>query len=569
MKITKFFKKYFENKYSSIYKHAKKLFVFDIILLILAIFLFGSAIFWFFWQPSISSQVEINFAYSSEKIISGEDLDIFITYKNNSKFDLEETTLSLHLPVGFVLNKAKNDQVSNSNSINLGQIKPGGNGKIIISGQLIGDTTQTDKILAILSYKIGKTNKIDQKKELGLIHYDKAEVRSEINFEKTTFPDKNVPFTIKLFNISQKTIEGMSLELPSFLNLEQQTPSILTPNQEIILQGIAKIPKTLGQLPFSYSLIRKFNNHSFIQQKENLFFEVRSPDIGLNLEPQTVYAYLNSGDTLKIRVEFDNLSGNLLQDQKLVLFDKNNVLDLENTAKINNLKIDGQNLIIDRFTRNIFQSGSAIKSDEFILTLKIKDDAGSFASALFLEPIFSANLFDSEVGFTTKGKAIEIPLASLLQTKIQARYYTISQDQIGRGPLPPQVGHPTKYWIYLDIQNGANELKNFKFIANPGKNVIFTGKQSVNYGYEMTFENQEAIWKKDSVFASTSFGLYFEVEVTPDQNDLGDNLQLLKNAKITAVDAMTGKNYEINLGEVNNKLQENDEGSKFGSEVIK
>ncbi len=569
MKITKFFKKYFENKYSSIYKHAKKLFVFDIILLILAIFLFGSAIFWFFWQPSISSQVEINFAYSSEKIISGEDLDIFITYKNNSKFDLEETTLSLHLPAGFVLNKAKNDQLSDSNSINLGQIKPGGNDKITISGQLVGDATQSDKILAILSYKIGKTNKIDQKKELELINYDKTEIMSEINFEKTTFPDKEVPFSIKISNISQKTIEGVDLELPNFLNLEQQSPNVLLPKQEIILQGLAKIPKTLGQLPFSYSLVRKFNNHNFIQQKENLFFEVRSPDIGLTLEPQTVYAYLNSGDTLKIRVEFDNLSGNLLQDQKLVLFDKNNVLDLENTAKINNLKIDGQNLIIDRFTRNIFQSGSAIKSDEFILTLKIKDDAGSFASALFLEPIFSANLFDSEIGFVTKEKAIEIPLASLLQTKIQARYYTISQDQIGRGPLPPQVGQPTKYWIYLDIQNGANELKNFKFIANPGKNVIFTGKQSVNYGYEMTFENQEAIWKKDSVFASTSFGLYFEVEVTPDQNDLGDNLQLLKNAKIIAVDAMTGKNYEINLGEVNNKLQENDEGSKFGSEVIK
>jgi len=569
MKITKFLKKYFTNKYQGVYRHAKKLFVFDIILLILAVFLFSSAIFWFFWQPSIASQVEINFAYSSEKIISGEDLDIFITYKNNSKIDLEESALSLHLPAGFVLNKDKNEQISDSNSINLGQIKPGGNGKITISGQLIGDTTKTDKILAILSYKIGKTNKIDQKKELGLINYGDSEIKSEISFEKTTFPDKEVPFTIKLSNISQKTIEGIGLELPSFLNPEQQIPDVLTPNQELILQGIAKIPKTLGQLPFSYSLVRKFNNHNFIQQKENLFFDVLSPDIGLNLEPQTVYSYLNSGDTLKIRVEFDNLSGNLLQDQKLILFDKNNVLDLENIAKINDLKTEDQNLIIDRFARNIFQSGSAIKSDEFILTLKIKDNAGSFASALFLEPIFSANLFGSTIGFIAKSEAVEIPITSLLQTKIQARYFTPSQDQIGRGPLPPQVGQPTKYWIYLDIQNGANELKNFNITATPGRNVTFTGKQSINYGHEMNFDEKTATWKKDSVSASTSFSLYFEIEATPDQNNLGDNLQLLKGVKITATDAITQKNYEINLGEVNNKLQENDEGSKFGSEVIK
>lgn len=156
MKITKFLKKYFTNKYQGVYRHAKKLFVFDIILLILAVFLFSSAIFWFFWQPSIASKVEINFAYSSEKIVSGEDLDIFITYQNNSKLNLEEAVLSLHLPTGFVLNKAKNDQISESNSIDLGLISPGGNGKITICGQLIGDTTKTDKILAILSYKIGK-----------------------------------------------------------------------------------------------------------------------------------------------------------------------------------------------------------------------------------------------------------------------------------------------------------------------------------------------------------------------------------------------------------------------------
>lgn len=569
MKITKFLKKYFTNKYQGVYRHAKKLFVFDIILLILAVFLFSSAIFWFFWQPSIASKVEINFAYSSEKIVSGEDLDIFITYQNNSKLNLEEAVLSLHLPTGFVLNKAKNDQISESNSIDLGLISPGGNGKITICGQLIGDTTKTDKILAILSYKIGKTNKIDQKKELGLINYDESEIKSEISFEKTTFPDKEVPFTIKLSNISQKTIEGIGLELPSFLNLEQSAPDVLSPKQELILQGVAKIPKTLGQLPFSYSLVRKFNNHNFIQQKENLFFDVLSPDIGLNLEPQTIYSYLNSDDTLKVNVEFDNLSGNLLQDQKLILFDKNSVLDLENTARINNLKTDGQNLIIDRFARNIFQNGAMIKSDEFILYLKIKNTAGAFASSLFLEPTFSANLFGSDVGFITKGKVLEIPLTSLLQTKIQARYYTPSQDQIGRGPLPPQIGQPTKYWVYLDIQNGANELKNFRFIANLGKNTTFTGKQSVNYGYEMNFDEKTATWEKDAISASTSFNLYFEVEVTPDQNDLGDNLQLLKNAKIIAVDAMTGKNYEINLGEVNNKLQENDEGSKFGSEVIK
>ncbi len=567
MKINKFLKKYFTNKYHGIYRHSKKLFVFDIILLILAVSLLGSTVFWFFWQPSIASEIEISLAYSSENIISGEEIELFLDYKNNSKLDLNETVLSLHFPDGFLLNKEKNPQISGTNSLALGQICPGGNGKLTIYGQIVGNVTENDKILAILTYKIGKSAKIDQKEELFFINYAGSQLKAELDMEKDVFPDKELPFSLKLANLSENDIEGITVNLPAFFNISQKIPQIISGNEEITIQGTVKIPKTLGQFPFSYSITREFNSKRFIQQTENLHFNVLPPDISIKLTPQTIYSYLESGDTLKIQVDFENLSGNMLENQVLVLQDINNTLDLENTAKLNNIEQNGQELILDKNFRSIFQNGSSDRSDSFVLALKLKENAGLLSPALYLKSNFSANISDSDLKFTTFEDELKLSISSVLQTEAKARYYTKSGDQIGRGPLPPQIGQATKYWIYLDIQNGANELINFEVTAIPGKNTAFTGKQSIDYGREITF-GDIALWQKDIISASTSFGLYFEVENIPEKNDLGKNLELIKEIKITATDKITGKKYEIELGTINNELQKDDEGIEFGSEVV-
>ncbi len=439
-----------------------------------------------------------------------------------------------------------------------------------IIGQIIGNTTEKDKITAILTYKIGSSNKIDQKKEMGLIEYFGAEIKSELSIEKTTFPDKKLPFRIKIANISEKTIDNISLVLPNFAKIspavaksfgeaQQKTTVSLLPGQEITFNGVFEIQKTIGKVPFSYQITRKQNNRNFTQQKETVQIEVLSPDILLKIIPQTTYAYLESGDNLKVEVVFENLSRNLLQDQILILQDLNQVLDLPATAKENNIKENGQELIIDDIAKT---------SNLFTLNLKLKDNAGALASSLNIVPVFSAKLFNSETNFSSTGNEINIPLVSLLQAEISPRYYTVSGDQIGRGPLPPQVGQTTKYWIYADIKNGANNLADFKFTAKTNAKTLFTGKQSVSYGNEIIFNKDEALWQKETISAFTTIGLYFEAEVTPNQNDLGKELELIKEIKIEATDTLTGKKYLLNLGPVTNKLLPEDKGSEMGNKVI-
>lgn len=563
-----FLKHCFEKKYFKIYRHAKTLFIFDIILLTLATFLLISGLFFYFWQPSISKSIELNFSYSSEKIISGQNIDITINYQNNSKTEMSDAVLAVYLPDGFSLNKEKNIQLSPDNTIELGNILAGGNGKITISGEIIGNILESDKILAILTYKIGKTNKTEQRKELGFINYAGSNIKNELFIQNSVFPDKKIPFTIKLTNISQKNIESLTLKLPYFAKISEKNDFSLLAGQELTLTGLAEIPKTLGVLPFSYSISQKQNDKYFIQNFQESSLEILSPTINLKIIPKTNNLYLEQGEIFPIDIVFENLSGNILQNQQLIIYDQNNILDLPATAAKNNISYNEKGLVINSAGRKIFTDGTNLKSEKFDLDLKLKDNAGFISSNLILIPEFSAELFNSNINFTSTGKELNFKISAGISANISARYYTPEGDQLGRGPLPPQAQQNTKYWIYLNIKNGATKLSDFIFSAKTGPSTLPGEKQSVSYGSPMIFNQDSVVWQKEIVDPFTVFGLYFEVSSTPQKNDIGKELILLQNAKIEATDTATGKKILIDLGPIFNKLTNDDKGNEVDNKVI-
>lgn len=555
MKLLKFFKSHFEKKYFGIYRHAKTLFIFDIILLISAIFLFSASIFLFFWTPSIADKIQINFSYSSEKIVSGQDLEITMDISNNSKFAMENAVLSLRLPTGFTLKQAKNNEVFNLNSIPLNNVLPGAHQNLAIIGQIVGNITENDKILAVVSYEIGKTGKNDKKEVLEFLTYAGSEVKSNIEIQKSAFPDKEVPFTINLANLSQKNIAGIYIALPTYAKISQKMPVTLAPEQTITIQGNLIVPKTIGEIPFSYEVLWEINGQKFIQQKEEFILEIQRPEIGLKIIPQINFNYLEAGDNLPLHIIFENLSGNKLQKQVLLLKDVNKIIDLPATAKENGIKYNDDGLIIDGSARQIFSNANNLKSDKFLVNLKIKETAGFISPVFSLIPEFSAELFESQSEFKTSGNELNLKIASQISVEAVTRYFTLGGDQVGRGPLPPQAGQNTKYWIYVDLKNGANSLANFNFTAKTGENTVAGEKQSVSYGDPLFLADNLISWHKDNIEAFTTFGLYFEVSTTPKQSDEGDKIILLENIQIEATDTATGKKFEINLGSVTNKLE--------------
>lgn len=150
-----------------------------------------------------------------------------------------------------------------------------------------------------------------------------------------------------------------------------------------------------------------------------------------------------------------------------------------------------------------------------------------------------------------------------------AAYYTSPQgDQLGIGPLPPFVGIPTNYWIFLEAQSRA-DWKNLIVSAKLPKGVELTDSRSLLAGeFNYNPETRQLIWKvPEMVGRAESYHLGFEVQLIPTPPQVGQVLPLLNNPQYYATDALTGQEASGALNKLTTDLDEDRFNSGQGQVV--
>lgn len=122
-----------------------------------------------------------------------------------------------------------------------------------------------------------------------------------------------------------------------------------------------------------------------------------------------------------------------------------------------------------------------------------------------------------------------------------AFYYNEYGDQIGIGPLPPIAGIPTNYWIFFEIQNGENDVKNIDLYTNLGKNVYNTKNKNIKLGDFTINQNGQINWSTINIEKNQKIKIAFEVSFVPDENSIGKIINIIHNTKIFAYDEMCKK----------------------------
>jgi hypothetical protein len=74
---------------------------------------------------------------------------------------------------------------------------------------------------------------------------------------------------------------------------------------------------------------------------------------------------------------------------------------------------------------------------------------------------------------------IPVPASLGLSVSSSARYFSTDGEQLGRGPLPPQVGEATEYWVFWNLGPIKRGLAAVDISANLSENVRWIGKQNV------------------------------------------------------------------------------------------
>ncbi|MFA5029264.1 MAG: hypothetical protein WC518_00755 [Patescibacteria group bacterium] len=174
----------------------------------------------------------------------------------------------------------------------------------------------------------------------------------------------------------------------------------------------------------------------------------------------------------------------------------------------------------------------------------------NFVLSSHVEAFYRNNERNSSPIFST-GQPLNQRISTESKVVAFARYYTEESDQLGFGPLPPQVGQPTRYWIFLNLENKYNDLNNLTISAQLPTNVSWTNRFSAANGSAIIYDpaNKKINWNIDKVYAPSNFlpsvGAAFEIEIIPTEEQIGQPASLLENISLAASDDFTSELIDI------------------------
>jgi hypothetical protein len=192
-----------------------------------------------------------------------------------------------------------------------------------------------------------------------------------------------------------------------------------------------------------------------------------------------------------------------------------------------------------------------------VTTHLLTNENSYFSFNLWRIPIFSFEKRTPE-----KNEQLPSPSTVKVTSKIVfeflAKYYTAEGDQLGFGPLPPQVNQTTSYWLFWKIRSGSNDLKNIIINGTLPDNVSFNGKTSVTSGQGLEFNPLTRVisWKIDELTRQDLAQAGFEVEITPLPSQVNTSPILLNKIIIEALDSYTDQKIQKSSGDLTTALND-------------
>jgi len=164
------------------------------------------------------------------------------------------------------------------------------------------------------------------------------------------------------------------------------------------------------------------------------------------------------------------------------------------------------------------------------------------------------------------GAPVRAPLTTAFELGLAARYYASTGDQLGVGPLPPQVGQSTKYWIQLSLKPTTSDVSDVRVLLSLGKNVRVTGRDALPDGGSFSESDGSLVWTAPFLAAnSQGITASFEIELIPDASQKNSVPVLINSASATATDQRTNSLLESSSSGVDANLPQDEIGKNNGT----
>lgn len=546
--LAKPFHRHYHRKYHGKYKHAKKIFIFDLVLIGAALALLATAVYFFLVKPQ-QTHLNINLK-QTDKISAGQTQDFVFQIANATSQRLSDLVVNFEFPSQFILKEFPKNFNPGSSLLFIDSLKEKQILDLKFRGQLWGAIGESSSVVIHTRFKEDKNNSLAEQVDSINLIISASPLKVNWVLPETALVGENLNLKINYRNGSEEKITKAILAptLPddfeiigSSLNLKDGRWVLenLAPGAggEIAVQGFIRSLPRFGNTTLSLQNFLEFRDGQFLQSSLLHYIQVKDNGLALEAYLENEKKYLKAGEEAVLKVSYHNKSEKKITDLSLSLVLPGSLAEEQDT----DLKIALAEI-------------APGKNGSVYFKFKLRPDIGT---ALALEKNFSLALrptaafhFQDEPTkmFRSFAPLLNLKISSLVRFHAEARYFSPEGDQLGRGPLPPRVSQTTKYWINWFITSSPNALKKVILIGHLPSGVSWTEKTNVSEGEAVKYDpvSRTVSWQSNLVQATPGHhcpcqGVGFEVAITPTADEAGKLITLLDNLQIQGIDEFTGE----------------------------
>ncbi len=535
-----------KNRNEKHYKKSKFHLVSDIVLFFIIIILLGV------WQYSsfynLKPEVNLRVKFLSNEIVSGR-VEIFeIEYETKNKDIIKNSNLTVKIPLGFKLLEVTPDKIFNkdTNTFNIGDLNNGANGKLRLKGMIVGDVGEQERLSYIFNYlENGKTESVAS---TYLYFIDKSALGVILDMPEERYLNSQFVTVVRVVNKENNILENIELDIKgeniTIKSIEELKGEIEEKNNHVFIKQLGQgssvefvikaVGMSEGLAKINIDTYLRVDNDKFLQAQESKNIKINKSQVSAEIISNIDAIKVNEELRYKIKAKNDN--SDIIDNLNFVIASS----DKDFEVSLTSIKGSGE-LIGNQINVGSLKPGQELVVD---LSLLFKTKEKYLNKSVGLVVTESYDILGKEIGrtiYSSKKKVL-----SDFNVKAKVVYYSEHGDQLGSGPLPPQVDMMTNYWVFFEIENYGNDLLNFELTGNLTDSVVWHNNKTVLSGEVQFGEvNKKGVWSVSEILKTGGVNkIGFEIGLIPDDSHVGSVVDLVSGITYNVYDNFCKK--EIN-----------------------
>lgn len=503
---------------------------------------------------------------TSEKFVAGSEAEVTIRYRNGERMPLARSLIEFRAPAGF--------EVINSEPISvelgtwsIGSVAPGTSGEVKVRGYVRKELGAALTFEANLDYRPADFNADFQKVSSHTVVVSESALKISGAGPEQMTPGDEIEFVYEYENVSDKPLTDIRFVIDPVEGFIQSSSDPMPDDGFVTRWTIPSIePEAKGKIAIigTFSAVSRgsktltarigFADEASIlaiasaEAKTNVLKS--NLDLALIVNGSDKSTAVSFGDKIFFTIRYENAGDVTLKDVEIVANlptePSSGVLDW--VSLTNHGVRNGSEIIWTK--KGIPGLAALAPGDKGELNFSIQVARKPLAQ--FIQPNYvihasvSAKIAKSG---NVSGKRVvdaipmEIKLLSDTSFSAYGRYYSTDGVPLGSGPLPPKVGEKTVYRVYWNVRNSLHELTNLSVTTLLPSGVKWTGISREVTAGSLDFDEtgRKVTWRLNRLPTSVpEIMASFDVELSPEAEDIGELLSLTGDNRFEALDKYVG-----------------------------